>query len=146
MKGASVRDFHQTYVMPIKYRIVHEQRLVAAKAHGILTGEEVFGYQGDVWSRPEVAGYDELVDMTEVENIALPSTGRVRELAGLSAENDARSTTSRFAIVAPGDFAFGLGRLYEIFRSLDDRSTKKVSVFRSLDDALAFLGISGTLP
>jgi hypothetical protein len=31
--------------MPIKYRIVHDQGLVAAKAHGNLTDEEVFGYR-----------------------------------------------------------------------------------------------------
>jgi hypothetical protein len=110
-----------------------------------LTGLDVFGYQRNVWSLPKVAGYDELIDMTQVEDIALPSTQRVRELARLSAEMDARSTTSRFAIVAPSEFAFGLGRLYEIFRSLDDRSTKQVGVFRSLDEALAFLDINGPL-
>jgi hypothetical protein len=132
--------------MPIEYRIVHERRLVVTKAHGTLTDQDVFGYQRDLWSRADVAGYDELVDMTQVEHMALPSTERVRELARLSAEMDVHSTPSKFAIVAPTEFAFGLGRLYEILRSLDDRSTKKVSVFRSRDEALAFLGVSGTLP
>jgi hypothetical protein len=131
--------------MPIEYQIVHERRLVMAQGRGTLTGLDVFGYQRNVWSLPEVGGYDELMDMTQVEDIALPSTQRVRELARLSAEMDARSTTSRFAIVAPSEFAFGLGRLYEIFRSLDDRSTKQVGVFRSLDEALAFLDINGPL-
>jgi len=132
--------------MPIEYGIVHERRLVVAKGHGTLTDQDVFGYQRDVWSRPEVAGYDELVDVTEVEEMALPSTERVRELANLSAAMDVPSTTSRFAIVAPTEFAFGLGRLYEILRSLDHQSTKKVSVFRSLDEALAFLDIGRTVP
>jgi hypothetical protein len=131
--------------MPIEYQIVHERRLVMAQGRGTLTGLDVFGYQRNVWSLPKVAGYDELIDMTQVEDIALPSTQRVRELARLSAEMDARSTTSRFAIVAPSEFAFGLGRLYEILRSLDDRSTKQVGVFRSLDEALAFLDINGPL-
>ena len=117
-----------------------------AKGHGTLTDEDVFGYQRDVWSLPELAGYDELVDMTQVEDIAVPSTERVRELARLSAEMDIRSTTSKLAIVAPTEFAFGLGRLYEILRSHDDRRTKEVRVFRSLDEAKAFLDISGTLP
>jgi len=106
----------------------------------------VFGYQRDVWSLPGVAGYDELVDMTQVENIALPSTEQVRTLASLSADMDVPSKKSRFAIVAPTEFAFGLGRLYEILRSLNDRHTKEVRVFRSLDEAKAFLDISGPLP
>ena len=132
--------------MPIEYRIVHESRLVIGKGHGILTDQDVFGYQRDVWSRPEVAGYNELVDMTEVESIALPSTERVRALASLSADMDDPSKTSRFAIVAPTEFVFGLGRLYEILRSLNGPRTKEVKTFRSLDEAKAFLDISGTLP
>jgi len=117
-----------------------------AKGHGTLTDQGIFGYQRDVWSLPEVGGYDELVDMTQVEDIALPSTERVRALASLSADMDAPSRTSRFAIVAPSEFAFGLGRLYEILRTHDDRRTKVVRVFRSLDEAKAFLDIRGTLP
>lgn len=134
--------------MPIEYRIVHDSRLVLAKGHGILTDQDVFGYQRDVWSRPEVAGYDELLDMTEVESIALPSIERVRALASLAADMDDPSKTSRFAIVAPTAFAFGLGQLYEILRSFNGprTKTKKVKAFRSLDEAKAFLDISGTLP
>src|SRR6266853_4481116 len=128
--------------MPIEYRIDHERRLVIARGYGTFTSEDVFGYQRDVWSRPDVAGYDELVDMTQVEHIALPSAERVRELAKLSAAMDPRSSHSRFAIVAPTEFAFGLGRMYEAYRNLDDRSTKTVSVFRTLDEALTFLGVS----
>ena len=118
----------------------------SAKGHGTLTDQDVFGYQRDVWSVPEVAGYDELVDMTQVEDIALPSTQRVRALASLSTDMDVPSKTSRFAIVAPTEFAFGIGRLYEILRSHNDRCTKEIRVFRSLDEAKAFLDISGTLP
>ena len=72
---------HERDIVPIEYRILHERRLVLAKGHGTLTDQEVFGYQRDVWSLPEVAGYDELVDMTQVQDIALPSTQRVRALA-----------------------------------------------------------------
>jgi hypothetical protein len=137
---------HERDIVPIEYRIVHQRRLVLAKGHGTLTDQGIFGYQRDVWSLPEVGGYDELVDMTQVEDIALPSTERVRALASLSADMDAPSRTSRFAIVAPSEFAFGLGRLYEILRTHDDRRTKVVRVFRSLDEAKAFLDIRGTLP
>ena len=127
--------------MPIEYTIDHGRRLVIAKANGTLTDEDVFGYQQEVWSRPEVDGYNELVDMSQVDSIDLPSVNRVRELANLSAGMDNRSSASRFAIVAPTQIAFGLGRMYEAYRNLDDRSTKEVGVFRSRDEALTFLGI-----
>jgi hypothetical protein len=125
--------------MPIEYVIDHKRRLVAAKGRGTLTHEDVFGYQRDVWSRPEVNGYNELVDMSQVAQIALQSVEHVRELAELSAGMDSRSSSSRFAIVAPTGEAFGLGRMYEAYRSLDERSTKEVGVFRTLEEALAFL-------
>ena len=127
--------------MPIEHTIDHERRLVTAKAKGTLTDEDIFGYQRDVWSRPEVDGYSELVDMSQVDSTDLPSVERVRELARLSAGMDSRSSASRFAIVAPTEIAFGLGRMYEAYRNLDDRSTKEVGVFRSRQEALAFLGI-----
>lgn len=44
-----------------------------------------------MWSSPEVRGYNELMDMREVERIALPSTKRFKELASLSASMDAPS-------------------------------------------------------
>jgi hypothetical protein len=75
--------------MPIEYRIDHGRRLVLTKGRGTLTDADVFGYQRDVWSRPDVAGYSELMDMGEVMHIAVPSHDRVRELAKLSAGMDA---------------------------------------------------------
>ena len=126
--------------MPIEHTIDHDRRLVVARGRGILTDRDVFDYQRGVWSRPEVAGYDELVDMSGIEGIDLPSIERVRELAQLSAAMDEGAPPSRLAIVAPKDYAFALGRLYEAYRGLDQRSRKHVSVFRTVEDALTWLG------
>jgi hypothetical protein len=126
--------------MPIEHEVDHRRRLVIAKGPGTLTDQDVFEYQRGVWSRPELTGYDELFDMSDVENIDLPSLERVRELAKLSASMDDAGSRSRLAIVAPKDFAFALGRLYEAHRGLDERSRKTVSVFRSVGEALAWLG------
>jgi hypothetical protein len=125
--------------MPIDFVIDHEQRLIMTKAHGTMTHEDIMGYQQAIRSRPELNGYNELVDMSQVEHIALQSIERVRELATRSAEMDGDSPPSRFAIVAPTGEAFGLGRMYQTYRSLDQRSKKEVGVFRTLEEALAFL-------
>ena len=130
--------------MPIEYRIVHEHRILIAKARGNVIEEDIFGYQHEVWSRTEVDGYDELVDMSDVERIVLPSINRVRELVSASANMD-KPSKSRFAIVAPNDYAFGLARMFQAYRELDVRSTKRVAVFRCMEDALAFLNLA-TLP
>jgi hypothetical protein len=132
--------------MPLEHRIDHGLRLVLTRAIGTLTDDEIFAYQREVWSRPDVAGYDELVDMSDVEHVAVPSTHRVTQLASFSAAMDARTPVSRFAIVAPRDFEFALGRMYEARRELDSRGTKRVGVFRTRAEALAWLGLESEPP
>jgi len=128
--------------MPIEFTIDHARRLVTATGSGTLTGEDVFGYQRDVWSRPDVQGYNELMDMREVELIDLRSIDNMRALAELSASMDAPAQSSKFAIVATSDEAYGLGRMYETYRRLEGKSTKQVGVFRTLNEAYAFLGVA----
>jgi hypothetical protein len=127
--------------MAIAYRIDHDHRLVLVRAGGTLTETDLFSYQREVWSRPEVAGYNELIDMTQVTGIELPTVEQMRKLAALSSSMDDHARASRFAIFAPSDLAFGAGRMYEALRELQSESTKRVGVFRTLAQALAFLGI-----
>jgi hypothetical protein len=134
--------------MPIRYRIDHEQRVVLAAGFGEFTDEDVFGYQKEVWSRGDVAGYHELVDMTQVKHIVLPSPDRIKQLASLAASMDDPQKKSKFAIVAPAHLSFGLGRMFQMHRESDERSRKEVGVFRTLEEALGFLQITSpvTLP
>lgn len=127
--------------MPIDYRIDHALRVVVAKGRGRLTDQDVFGYQRDVWSRSDVAGYNELVDMTGVDSIEIPSSSRLKELATLAASMDLPSGSSRFAIVATDEIAGELARFFGIYRQLDKRSTKDVSTFKSTAAAFGWLGI-----
>ena len=127
--------------MPIDYRIDHDRRIVIAKGRGDLTSEDIFGYQREAWSQPGVAGYDELVDMSAVAQVIDPNVNEIRKLARLSAASDPPLARARFAIVAPERLQFGLGRMYEAYRSLQPGSTKSVSVFKTLEEALTFLGL-----
>ncbi|MBI3412276.1 MAG: hypothetical protein HY040_28490 [Planctomycetes bacterium] len=127
--------------MPLDYEIDSKRRLVMAKGRGAVTDQDLLGYQCAVWLRPEVAGYSELVDMSAVERIVEPNTESIRQLARLSASMDSAALPSKFAIVAPQHLAYGLGRMYATFRSLDENSTKQVAVFRTLAEALAYLGV-----
>jgi hypothetical protein len=131
--------------MPIVFRLDHEARVVVAAGYGTLTDEEVFGYQAKIFALDEAIGYDELIDMSHVTEIALPSADRVRDLASLAAGMDATRGNSKFAIFAPGDLAFALGRMFQTTRGLDPRSTTEVGVFRTMGEALAFLGLERPL-
>jgi hypothetical protein len=127
--------------MAVNHRIDHVRRVVFVTCSGTLTSGELFRFQQEVWSRPELGGFSALVDVRGVqielpENVSL----NLRELAALGARMDARHG-SRLAIVVSDDLAFGLGRMYEAYRELEPGSTREVSVFRSMHEAAGWLGI-----
>jgi hypothetical protein len=129
--------------MPIQYQIDPVARLVIARAEGVLTEKDVFAYQTEVWSRPEVAGYNELVDMTAVTKIEMIAQAQdtMKKLASLSSRMDHPAIESKLVIVAPDNLSFGYGRMYEAFRGMEKGGTKTVHVFRSPAEALTLLGI-----
>jgi len=53
------------------------------------------------------------------------------------------SSPSKFAIVAPQALPFGLGRMYEMYREMNEHSTKQVRVFRTRQKAVEWLGLDG---
>ena len=131
--------------MPIAHRVDHKLRLVVAVGYGTVTAEDLFAYQREVASRPDAAGYDELVDMTPVIHIVAEESPRARDLASLAASTDRPEVRTRFAIVAPTDLAFGLGRMYQSYRENEPRTTKQVAVFRTMEEACRFLGVEPPL-
>ena len=131
--------------MPISYDIDRALRLVITTPKGVLTDEEIFSYQQEVWSRPENGGYDELIDMAGVTEIDFISVERVSELANLSSSMDTPSSPSKLAIVATAELHYGLGRMYQTHREMSRQSTKVVRLFRTREEALKWLGVSGEL-
>jgi len=127
--------------MPIEYRIDHERKTIFAKGVGAFTALDMFNYQREAWSQPGVAGYNELVDMTEVTEIVDPSVDHIRQIVELAASMDPPDGNARFAIVAPNKLMFGLGRMYEAYRELQPGSTKVVRVFKTVREAMDFLGL-----
>ena len=125
--------------MSIEYEVDHERRLVRATGRGVITPDALFVYQKAAWSDPAVAGYDELVDMSGVEDVEGPSPSNVSALADFSAKMDASAKPTKLAIVASDDLLFGLGRMYQAYREMKTGSKKEVAVFRSMPDALAWL-------
>jgi hypothetical protein len=127
--------------VPIDYYIDHSQRVVCARGIGTFTGADVFAYQREVWARPDVLGYDELVDMTQVEAIVTPRPAgpRMRELAAQAAAQDNPARAAKLAIVAPDRLAYLLARQFQSHRDLEPQSTKQVKVLRTLAEAWTFL-------
>jgi hypothetical protein len=129
--------------MPVSYEIDRAQRLVIATLHGRLVDADIFEYQREVWSLPENVGYHELVDMSEITDVALVSAAGITDLAKLATSMDP-AERSKLAIIAKTDLHFGLSRMYQFHRELSPQSTRTVRVFRQREEAVAWLGV--TLP
>jgi hypothetical protein len=130
--------------MPIDYSIHPAQRLVIARGRDIFTRADMEAYQREVWSRPEVTGFDELIDMTDVERIdvEIPTGQRMQRFAAECAALDPPDKPGKLVIVAPGAFAFGLGRQYLTYRELASHVVKPMRVVHELADALKFLELA----
>lgn len=125
--------------MSVEYQIDSVRRLVRVTLRGRLTGDELLKFQREVWSRPEVQGFDELVDASGIElDISSRLTSDLRGLAEIAASMDSPSA-SKLAIVASDDFGFGLGRMYATYREATAQGTRAVEVFREMEPALAWL-------
>jgi hypothetical protein len=121
---------------------------VHARITGTFGREEPFKYQREVWSNPELRGYNQLVDASEMESVDIPfpSAETMRQLADLAASMDDPGQRTKFAIVAVSAFNYGIARMYATYRALDTRSTRAVSVFRTVDEAMAWLEADESKP
>jgi hypothetical protein len=129
--------------MPLEYRIDHERRTVFATATKRLSDDDIFAYQRKVWAGGEFMGYDEVVDLSPAEDLVLSSEDRIRELAELATSMEAHGAPSKVAIVAPRDLAYGFARMFETYRTMGPGVQKRVSVFRSLPEAMEWLTDGG---
>jgi hypothetical protein len=119
--------------MPIESRIDPGRRLVVTVAEGTLTGDEVRANQRSLDADPAFdPGYDHLFDLSGVSELRVPSD-QLRELAAVTLFEPG----SRRAVVAPEDV---MGALVRRYGSLRDLSDEALRVFRTLREALAWLG------
>ena len=109
-----------------------------------MTDEALLDYQKTVWSDPKIHGFDELIDFKAVEKIEVTTPG-LEAVASLAAGMDEAVGSSRFAIVVGGGLAYGLSRMYEAFREMEEKSSRKLEIFQRLEDALAWLDSDQTL-
>jgi hypothetical protein len=87
-------------------------------------------------------GLDDLLDLRGVERLDLGGAA-VRRLAAYFDRPNLPNHHARLAIVAPQDYVFGLGRMYEVLR---DGAPGQIRVFRGVAEAVAWLGVAPTAP
>ena len=121
--------------MPADIELDYENRLVRSRAWGVLTANDLLGHVEQMRQMFDAgtldAGWTQLADFREVNGVEV-STDSIKQFVRLNPW----PAQARRALVAPQDLVFGLARMYELSSG---QKGENVSIFRSLDEALAWL-------
>lgn len=116
--------------MPSYFKIDRERRLVMSTFSGVFTLADGLSHQEKLLRDPDFASsFSQLLDCTHVTKIELEPED-VRTLA----QKAIFSSNSRRAILVSSDLAFGLARMFVMFR--ESLGEKGVRVFHDLEEAL----------
>ena len=117
------------------YIIEAARSLVLSRGWGVLTGDELIRHARTLASDPAFKPhYNQLCDMRDVTEIRAAAAA-IRELASLNPFG----VGSRRALAVMTDVVFGMARMYQI---LTETSPDEFEVFRDLDQALKWPGVS----
>lgn len=120
--------------MPLSFVIDKQRRLVISTASGTVTYSDIAAHQVGLKNHPEFdPTFDQLIDGTGVEKIALT----VEEIRTVARQR-LFGAESRQAFATSSDFAYGMARMFEIYREASG-SGRPVRVFNSLEAAQEWL-------
>lgn len=123
--------------MPIDYRIVDPHRLVVIRAWGILDDDSLVTHARRFTSDPAVIRtYDQYADYTGVTGFPRVTPSGIAEGGAIMDAFEKDTPGIKLALVMGSLAAFGLGRMYQLFR----RAPIDINVFRNHADALAWMG------
>jgi hypothetical protein len=118
--------------MPCAYRIDKDLKSVTSRWTGTATDVDVQRYREDLLNDPEFdRSYDQLIDFSDVTAFRV-----TLKLIQTVARNRIFGETSRTAIVAPEDVAFGSSRAFQAYSA-----SHVVMVFRDLEEARRWLDL-----
>ena len=120
--------------MPIHYSVDSERQLIEITYIGTVTKDDIVQHRHDLENDPRnISGFDALNDLRGSDSV-LPSDD-VRELARYARKQPWPS--SRRAIISTSVAQFGSMRMFEM---LAESGPRQYRVFRSADEARAWLG------
>src|SRR5512140_3490441 len=119
--------------MPAHHAIDNDRKVITTNWTSEANDSELVAalrqYLENIRTLPEYHAYDEIVDFSGASSFNLSADGLAR-LAQIAAGSDIHGARTRLAIVVTKPLAYGLGRMYEIYRSMIPRVNKEVRVFK----------------
>jgi len=123
--------------MPLSFAVDKQRRLVISTASGTVTYSEIAAHQVGLKNHPDFdPSFNQLIDGTGVAKVAVTVEG-IRTVA----RQRIFGADSRQAIATSSDFAYGMARMFELYREASG-SGRPMRVFNSLEAAREWLDLS----
>jgi hypothetical protein len=121
--------------MPSGYTIDLPRSLVITRAWGVLIEEDLFGHAAALGADPRFRrDMRQLLDFREVTQLQI-SGATLRQMV----DRNPFGAGARRAIVVGSEVAYGMARMFQTFK---DATPDRLEVFRSLERALEWLGLT----
>ena len=128
--------------MPARHHINNQARFIVTtwqgEAHDKEFIEALKKYQDAIQNHPDYINYNELVDFSNLTGIQLTAEG-IKKLGKIASTTDKDKTHRKLGIVVSSKHAFGLARMYVVYRGFSKKAQKELCIFTSENDALEWL-------
>jgi len=128
--------------MTVQHKVDDNLKLITTTVTGEATDGKLIdalsNYQQTIRIQSDHNSYNEIVDMSNVSKFKLSTEG-IKELVQIGTQTDAAGIKTRLAIIVTKPVAYGLARMYEIYRSLQPHVVKELRIFMKYEDALEWV-------
>jgi len=128
--------------MPINHHINHASKLILTSVVGDASDIEfihaIEKYQKDIKNTPDYLNFNEIVDLSDVTNMQITTTG-IMTISRIAAETDREGEQTKLALIVSSSLAYGMARMYSMYRSFSPKANKDVRVFNNKQDAYQWL-------
>ena len=122
--------------MPFSYVVYKKHRLVVSTGTGRVTYDEIKARQDQTKGDPDFnSDFNQIVDLRAATTVDL-TVDQARELAS----RNIFSPTSRRAFIATTPAVFGMGRMWESYTAIAQK-TSQIRIFSNLLSAIDWLGL-----
>ncbi len=124
--------------MPAQHSIDNKNKLIVTTWEGEAVDTDLIEalkkYQQDIQGHPAYLGYNEVVDFRKVTKMKVTTEG-IKNIGRIASQTDQNGTDRKLAFIVGSDLAFGLARMYEVYRGFTRKTNKEIRTFKNKDDA-----------
>lgn len=128
--------------MPAHHHINSKDKLIVTTWVGDAVDiefiEAIKKYQKDIQNQPVCINYNEVVDFSNVTGIKFTTKG-IRRIGEIASTTDRHNVNRKLAFIVSSKLAYGLVRMYQVYRSFLKNSNKEIRVFKKESDALEWI-------